>query len=105
MHPGMVLEAKSPFSISKNKLVAISLVHTGKSDLEAAKFWAKCYSTTLGETVKFIEPNEPILLITQCIGHREFEDELWFILAGEKIGWIHVFDWMNLKRLKADDAK
>ena len=52
-------------------------------------------------SVKFSIPNEPIFLL-QKVRTEYCEDELWYVIIGNKIGWIIAKDRIVLECLKPE---
>ena len=61
-----------------------------------AKYYADHWSKPLKSKVLYSNPGDIIFFI-----RKEFvkEDEFWFVIIGEKVGWIIVRDWMKIEEL------
>ena len=58
-----------------------------------AKYWSDYWSKWLNSKVLYSQPGEIIFLI-----RKEFVEnkELWFVIIGEKVGWIITYAWLNM---------
>jgi hypothetical protein len=56
------------------------------------------------------KPNEPIFLIEETVEEFKHQTDtivakFWHVIIGDKVGWIIVQDWLEIKPLRKDNAK
>jgi hypothetical protein len=56
-----------------------------------AGYWSMYWSKKLDQNVTYISPKEPFYVV------KKSDEKNWLVIVNEKIGWIIVEKWLNIK--------
>jgi hypothetical protein len=57
-----------------------------------AGYWSMFWSKELNQKVTYIPPKEPFYVVK-----KSNDEKNWLVIVDEKIGWIIVEKWLNIK--------
>ena len=94
----MIYESKNNITATANKNGPIpAIAGNCQTNLNSIEKFIRVWSGRINSKIIFSSPNEPIFLIKMEQDAYTQRTQYWNVIIGEKIGWIIVHDWMDVR--------